>query len=658
MITKEKVSLNGTIVSQTAQSRETFRSNRRSSTGFSQCITSRLIFLLFAWPLLAFANEYERWSLEELFFKTPLVNRAKLSPDGSHLTYTTQVEGTRVLHTYSFMDGSVKGMRGIEQEDDIYYFDWADGDTLVFSLLEIDHFFVGLWAANEDLSHNRRLFTSRFHIVDLLPWQQSEILLTQYPKDRFSGDVFRMNPWNGRKQRIVRNPGDVYSWLADQRGVVKLGLRIKKSGESEFIYRDTHDAEWRILDIDPLTVRPISFNEEGNALLTATRHQTDRWVVQGFDLLEGKFRGEPISHPICDLLIGNRYVLRKRHTGQVLGFTYHTERPKVMWFAPQSREIQKAVDTALPQTFNRILGLTASGKLLVSSTCDVQPQIFHFWNHVTERIETFTESWPWLRDFPLAPMRPIEFKSRDGVTLYGYLTLRDKKDEELLPLLVLPHGGPRARDFWGFNAEVQYFVAQGYAVLQVNYRGSSGYGKSYELDSILDVCTTSVDDIADATRWTIEQKIADPRRIGIYGASYGGYAAVATSARYPELFRCAIAYAGVFNMHRLAKDLYESAERMVLYNEGYYPDQYKEQYLEISPVNFADEVTNPVYLIYGDLDRVVNRWQTLEMSKAFKRAKVDYRLQRVLGGKHGFPNEKKRIEYYQDISNFLAENLN
>jgi len=194
------------------------------------------------------------------------------------------------------------------------------------------------------------------------------------------------------------------------------------------------------------------------------------------------------------------------------------------------------------------IGTTQAGEILLLTYSDVSPEQYFVLNPQTGKLSLFLDQLPKIRGLKLSPMKPISFKASDGTLIFGYLTLpATHTGGKPPPLIALSHGGPQVRDTWGYDGEVQYFASLGYAVLQVNYRGSTGYGKAYALQSIIDVGHRSVDDVADGVRWVTAEGMADPHRVVVYGASYGGYISLGLATRYPDLPCCVVGFAGVYD---------------------------------------------------------------------------------------------------------------
>jgi dipeptidyl aminopeptidase/acylaminoacyl peptidase len=260
----------------------------------------------------------------------------------------------------------------------------------------------------------------------------------------------------------------------------------------------------------------------------------------------------------------------------------------------------------------------------------------------------------------MAEMHPIVFNARDGLKLHGYLTIPVGAKPSNLPLVVLPHGGPWVRDIWAFNPLIQMLANRGYAVLQVNYRGSAGYGRDFSEKGRKEVGGAIQTDIEDATRWAIGRKIADPKRIAIMGASYGGYSTLYALGKTPELYRCGIAVSAVTDWMRIYRGMGdESAKfaRKYWCEEIGDPEVDNARLNEISPVNFAASITAPLLIVHGEADTVVPFKQAKLMVAALRKAGHPPETLFIADENHHIKSEESRIAEYKAIEAFLEKHL-
>jgi dipeptidyl aminopeptidase/acylaminoacyl peptidase len=280
---------------------------------------------------------------------------------------------------------------------------------------------------------------------------------------------------------------------------------------------------------------------------------------------------------------------------------------------------------------------------------------FYLYDVKKNKIKKLTDVSPWLKAEEMADMIPIQYKSRDGLTIHGYLTIPKVARAKNLPVVVNPHGGPWVRDHWGFDPEIQFLANRGYAVLQMNYRGSTGYGKKFWEASFKQWGLKMQDDITDGVKWLIDQGIADPKRVAIYGGSYGGYAALAGLTFTPDVYACGIDYCGISNLLTdiaatppYWKPLLEMNSEM----EGD-PEKDKELLASVSPALHADQIKVPLLIAQGAKDPRVNINESNQMVDALKKRgiNVPYIVRDNEG--HGFRNEENRMDVYRAMEKFL-----
>jgi dipeptidyl aminopeptidase/acylaminoacyl peptidase len=320
-----------------------------------------------------------------------------------------------------------------------------------------------------------------------------------------------------------------------------------------------------------------------------------------------------------------------------------------------------SVDRAMPDTVNLVAGKSEDEKLLLwYCFSDQNPGEYFILDVDRRKLSLVATRMPWVKTAEMAPMLSVKYAARDGLVIHGYLTVPVGHEPKGLPLVVMPHGGPWARDVWGFDPLVQLLANRGYAVLQMNYRGSIGYGEELYRKARRQIGREIQDDIEDATRWAIAAGVADPKRIAIMGGSYGGYSTLFGLGHNPELYRCGISLFGVTDWPAFFEDSditeYKSSKRYWREQLG---DPIKDKFdlRTISPVNFADKITAPVLIIQGKEDQRVPQDQAKRMIAALTKVgrKPESLFIARLG--HSFGNEKQRTEIFKAVVGFLEKNL-
>ncbi|MGH7957369.1 MAG: alpha/beta hydrolase family protein, partial [Opitutaceae bacterium] len=494
-------------------------------------------------------------------------------------------------------------------------------------------------------------------------------------KDRLYQDVIKVSTLTGAHQTVVQNPGNVVGWVVDRQGVVRLGVTAEGLRFGA-IHRQSEQDPWRqlpLFDEKLGNIRPLGFDRDAQQLVVATTSDRKRRAVHFYDLAEGRL-GELIAgHDHYDIVpeIGAPRVdgvslaapISSELAGTVVGVRYVTEGPRVRWFDPGLTALQAAVDRALPQTLNLITSRSRDEKrFLILAFSDRDPGAYYLLDLQSGK-PVFGQLGARVQDFPverMAPMFPIQYPARDGEVIHGYLTQPLGEKKTGLPLVVLPHGGPNVRDVWGYNPLVQFLASRGYAVLQMNYRGSPGYGTEFFEKGKREVGRGIQTDIEDGARWTIAEGLADPGRIAIVGGSYGGYSALYALGHSPGLYRCGISIAGVTDWAEITKKRRgEEYKFAFLHFKQWIGDlETDAEFLAaISPVNFAGRIKAPVLIVQGKEDRTVPPNQARRMATALEQAGHKPQTIYFSGEGHSFKQEKNRARLFREIEAFLAKNL-
>ncbi len=487
----------------------------------------------------------------EDFMKNPGSFGYQLSPDGNYISYASEWKNRSNVFVKK-MNSKSKPVRVTSSTDrDIAGFFWKDNQVLYYKDNGGDenfHVYSSTFngAKEKDLTPYPNVTV---YMLSSLQGVKDEILIMMNKENPTVFDVYKLNIKTGKTKLVAKNPGNVQSWLADHDGQIRVA--VESDGvEGTILYRKSEKDSFKPLikmeagDV----VNPIAFSKDNKYIYALSNKNRDKVNLVKIDM-NGKEHGK-LSNPNVD----------------ILGVLYDPTQDKLMYGAYITDKVHYTfLDSKFKKTFNRIkdklkvseseLGINDYNKemtkFIVSVSNDKMYGKYYYYDSTTNKITELAELSSWLNPNNLADMHPISYKSRDGLTIHGYLTLPKNKKPEDLPLIVNPHGGPWARDMWGFNPEVQLLANRGYAVLQVNFRSSTGYGKKFMDAGNKQWGLKIQDDITDGVQWAIDQGIADEKRIGIYGASFGGYATLAGITFTPDLYAAAVDYVGVSNIFTL-----------------------------------------------------------------------------------------------------------
>ncbi|MEO5656966.1 MAG: S9 family peptidase, partial [Nitrospiria bacterium] len=497
--------------------------------------------------------------------------------------------------------------------------------------------------------------------VQVIDWNKQfpdELLIAMNRDDARVHDAYHLDLRSGELRLVAKNPGHVASWLADSRLDVRGALGATSDGGFELLVRERPDADWRTILTwdadDALNSQPVGFSRDGTHLYLedARGHDTSRLV--DLELTGGAIRGLA-EDPDYD--VGGVLIHPDSYAVQAVAF----ERARTEWVV---------LDEAIRHDVERLSRLhhgdwsilsrdDADRTWIVAFSVDDGPTAFYRYERPSGLSTLLFYSKPDLLAYTTAPMQPIALTARDGLPLQGYLTLPPGKPRTSLPLVITVHGGPNARDSWGFDPEAQWLANRGYACLQINFRGSTGYGKRFLNAGDKEWGGKMHDDLIDAVRWAVDQQIADPKRIAIYGGSYGGYAALVGATFTPEVFCCAVDVVGPSNLITMIRTIppYWSAFIAIEHRRVGDPDTEEDFLKSRSPLFHVDRIAIPVLIAHGANDPRVKQAESEQIVEAMKRRGLPYEYLVFPDEGHGFAKPENRLRFYAAAERFLARHL-
>jgi dipeptidyl aminopeptidase/acylaminoacyl peptidase len=466
----------------------------------------------------------------------------------------------------------------------------------------------------------------------------------------------RVDVFSGTRLRLAQAPIVNASFLADNRGNPRMAWGARVDGYDELYHRDPQGGEWKQLNNEKVSRKemfPIGFSADDKIAYILSEESTGPDGVYAFDSATGA-----MTLAVRDTLAdpsGLINAIGKRH---LIGVVYGGAKPRYEYFEPDSVDAKahRALQRGFPgQIVTAESYTTSKNEVLVYAYGDREPGGYYVMNLETRKVSPMMFSADWLDPNRLGQMRDLTFKARDGRTIPALLTLPPGSDGRNLPMVVHPHGGPfDVVDAWGFDPTVQVLAGHGYAVLQVNFRGSGGFGREHEISGYKQWGLTMQDDLTDATRWAIAEGIADRGRICIFGASYGGYAALMGVAKEPDLYRCAVGQVGVYDLGKFKSD---DAMRGDFFRR-YHEEATNEGELgPVSPARLADKIKVPVFLTTGREDARVPYQHTEMMEAALKKAGVPVETLYFKSEGHGIYKLEHRREFYGRLLSFLQKHL-
>ena len=593
------------------------------------------------------------------FFRNPEKANFDLSPDGTHLSFLAPHQERMNLHVQKIGSEEVKRITNVTERDIAGYY-WADDEQLVYLQDNGGDENFYLTVVNRDGQNDRPLTkfdgvkTQLIDDLEDIP-DQAIVGLNQRNPEVF--DAYRLNIRTGALDLIAENPGNIVGWITDHAGALRMAATTD-GVNTTLLYRDAEEDNFRPLITTNFkeSVSPLFFTFDNQHFYASSNRGRDKSAIVKIDSTAGEEIELLFEHPEVDVSNLSYSHKRKVLTG-IAYTTWKTER--------------KFLDEQAEQRYNRLkqelgdyeIAITSSNKnedkFIVRTYSDRSLGAYYFYDASADTVEKIIEVSPWLQEAEMAEMKPITYAARDGLTIHGYLTLPVGAEEKSLPLVVNPHGGPWARDRWGFNPEVQFLANRGYAVLQTNFRGSTGYGRAFWEASFKQWGLGMQDDITDGVHYLVEQGIADPKRVAIYGGSYGGYATLAGLAFTPDLYACGVDYVGVSNLFTFLQTIppYWKPMLEMMYEMVGNPEDLKEQFERTSPALQADKIKAPLLIAQGAKDPRVNIAESDQIVEALRQRGVEVAYLVKENEGHGFHNEENRFEFYEAMERFLDEHL-
>ncbi len=587
----------------------------------------------------------------------------RISPDGTRLSYLAPSE-KGVLNVW---------VRTIGKEDDrmvtadeyrgIRIHFWSQAGDRVFYLQDV---------GGDENWHVYAVDLKTSVVRDLTPFQgiraQQAMLDKKHPNEMLVGlnlrdrrlfDIYRLNLTTGGLVLDTENPGDVLGWVTDPDFRVRAAVAMNpKDGSQVLRVRDTDKADWRDLITWPHNEEggPVDFTADGKAMYVTTSLGSDTTRLAKVDLATGKELETLASDPRCD--VGGIMMHPDNHTVEAVNFNYLKREWNVMDKAV-AKDF-KALAQVQDGQFQVSSRDSADSNWIVAYVTDTGPVSWYAYDRKTRKSTFIFDHRPELRDYTLAEMKPVVIKARDGRELVSYLTLPVGSDGKNLPMVLNVHGGPWARDSWGLNMEAQWLANRGYAVLQVNFRGSTGFGKSFlhAGDGQWGVGDMQ-HDLTDAVHWATSQGIADPMRVAIYGGSYGGYATLAGLAFTPDLYRCGVDIVGPSNIKTLLEAIPPYWAPMKKMFELRVGDVENDQEVneKISPLFHVDKVKAPLLIAQGANDPRVNIRESNQMVAAMRASELEVGYIVYPDEGHGFARPENRLDFYGRSEAFLARHM-
>lgn len=634
------------------------------------------------WPLVAAAQTAAKTPGLEDFIRMDRFHTVKISPKGTYIAATVPVDDKTVLVVLKPGESKPTAHFNLRGRTHVMDFVWANDERLLFTLGEKDGALEQptpqgeIWGMNADGSQTKVLVGWKNSdrtsgraggkaalepvaatLVDALDNDDDKAIIAVYRLGTQFTSAEKMDVNSGSRIPVAQAPIENASFVSDRNGDVRFALGAKSDNYSKLYYRNDRKSEWTLVNDEAVSgaiMVPLDFSQDNSVAYVRAEQKTGPDSVLAFDVATRQM--VPVVRDDFVDPAGLIYGVGKDHP---IGVQFNDPKPRFHYFDPQSddarlhRSLQASFggDVVVPAS-----KVTSQGEVLLFTYSDRNPGDYFAFDVDSKQARHVISRRDWLDPMALGETRPFDFTARDGRKLQGFLTFPPGSAGRNLPMIVNPHGGPfGVSDEWSFGSERQMLAAHGYVVMQLNFRGSGGYGREHRLAGYKQWGRAMQDDLTDATRWAVKEGIADAGKVCIYGASYGGYASLMAVAKEPSLYRCAVGYVGVYDlpmMHRRG----DIPQR--LSGENFLKDALGTEGLEeTSPNRLASRIKVPVFLAAGGEDKRAPQDHSEAMERALREAGGQVETLYYPTEGHGFYKDEHRREYYTRLLAFLSRHL-
>jgi dipeptidyl aminopeptidase/acylaminoacyl peptidase len=626
-------------------------------------ILKNIIFFLFLTTLFS-CEQSEKVPVIPVndFFKSQDKAYYRLSPDGKYISYLKLQNKKQNLFVEEIATGKLTQLTRLIEKN-ITFYCWVSNQELIYYKEKsgaIDQ--ADLYIATKDGQREKKLNANekiRLRILDDQLIDKKYLLVLSSQRDSTYADVYKLNVRDGSLKMVLKNPGTYTGLVTDGKG--RLRLAISSDGVNEaFWYREDEAKPFKKIIVNNFktSIYPIAFAEnKPNILYAISDVNRDKCALVEIDCNTGMEKRVIFYNDTLNV-VEAQYSKKQAKLEYVV---YETWKKEKVYLDSAFKTMYQQVDKLFPKTETRIIDQDKDENIFIIRTfTDRNPGSYYLFNANTKALKKLTDINASIDPSVMCEMRPISFTARDGLKINGYLTLPKGKKTKNLPTIVYPHGGPGQRNGWGFNSDVQFLANRGYAVLQINYRGSTGYGKNFYTMGFKQWGGKIQDDVDDGVKWLINRKIANPDKVAIYGYGFGGYIALTSAASNTKLYKCAASNMGTLNLFSYLKAIppYYKAYLEMYYEIVGNPDIDAEYMRQASPVFHANKVKIPVFITQSTKDQWINANDAIQYVKELKKLNAPVVYLEQENGNTTVIRDENRQKMYSSLEQFFQNNLN
>ncbi len=592
-------------------------------------------------------------------FRYPEKTKFLVSPGGTKVSFLQSSESKWDLYIKNLSDDKIEKLTDFSSER-IAGYKWVNDNQILLTNDQHKDENTKLYSINVATGTIKKLTSQENKVVEIInctAQKENEVIVKANFDNNEEFDLYRLNFDNGNYKLIAENPGNIINWLTDNEGILRIA--VKTDGvNTGLLYRqnDKDDFELARLSNFKDMLEPLFFTADNKYIYALSNINRDKAAIVKYDIENDTELETIFEHYEVDA----KELLWSEKRNEIIGAAYLDYKMEYKFFTSRDDSLHYYIKNKFQGKEIRYINHSKDeNSILFIARSDRSLGTYYLFKIDENKFIEIENLSPWLNEEQMAEMKPVWFRAEDGLSIHGYLTLPPKTEHDNLPVVIIPNNSYWKRAQWGFNREVQFVANRGYAVLQINCRGSYGYGKEYWKSGFKEMGGKIQQDISDGVNWLIEQGIADPDKIAIYGHSYGGYLAMTNVVFNPDLYQCAVSYGGIVDMMAFMSSIpgkYKPFVEMIYETMGN-PNTEKEHLKSISPINNVDQIKIPLLIAHGTKDSRVDKKNVDKfVSKLQSRnIPVEYFIGENDG--HVFRNEENIFKFYQTFERFLSKNL-